>query len=267
MTKIKVCGMTNPDDALCAAELGVDALGFIFYPKSPRYIEPGEARRIIKQLPPLLTKVGVFVNEIPERVKEIIEITGIDALQLHGDERPEYCRGFAMKVIKAFRVSGHFGLKQLRAYDVDAYLLDTYSKDLYGGTGRTFNWEVARKAKEYGRVILAGGLNPGNVGKAITQVKPYAIDVSSGVEIQPGKKDKRKLEELVLQVRKASLSAEQGIRACPERFLRGNCSLKNEQCPGKVHEGLIVGQLPGVASAKGPKGLQPCKVAFHHRSG
>ena len=201
MIKIKICGITNPEDALFAADLGVDALGFVFYPQSPRNIEPKKARKIIQQLPPFLAKVGVFVNETAARVNEIIELTGIDVVQLHGQEAPEYCQRFERKVIKAFRIAPNFDPAQIEVYKVAAYLLDTYLTGICGGTGEIFNWEIAKRAKQYGRIILAGGLNPENIKEAICQVEPYGVDISSGVEIRPGEKDKRKLEQLVLQVR------------------------------------------------------------------
>ena len=201
MARIKICGITNPEDALFAADLGVDALGFVFYPQSPRNIEPKKARKIIQQLPPFLAKVGVFVNETAARVNEIIELTGIDVVQLHGQEAPEYCQRFERKVIKAFRIAPDFDPAQIEVYKVAAYLLDTYLTGICGGTGEVFNWEIAKRAKQYGRIILAGGLNPENIKEAICQVEPYGVDISSGVEIRPGEKDKRKLEQLVLQVR------------------------------------------------------------------
>ena len=201
MARIKICGITNIEDALYAADLGVDALGFVFYSQSPRHIEPKKARKIIQQLPPFLAKVGVFVNERAARVNEIIELTGIDVVQLHGQEAPEYCQRFERKVVKAFRIAPDFDPAQIEVYEVDAYLLDTYVRGIYGGTGEVFNWEIAKRAEQYGRIILAGGLNPGNIKEAICQVEPYGVDISSGVEIRPGEKDKRKLEQLVLQVR------------------------------------------------------------------
>jgi phosphoribosylanthranilate isomerase len=201
MARIKICGITNIEDALYAADLGVDALGFVFYSQSPRHIEPKKARKIIQQLPPFLAKVGVFVNERAARVNEIIELTGIDVVQLHGQEAPEYCQRFERKVVKAFRIAPDFDPAQIEVYEVDAYLLDTYVRGIYGGTGEVFNWEIAKRAEQYGRIILAGGLNPGNIKEAICQVEPYGVDISSGVEIRPGEKDKRKLEQLVFQVR------------------------------------------------------------------
>ncbi|RKY66609.1 MAG: N-(5'-phosphoribosyl)anthranilate isomerase, partial [Candidatus Latescibacterota bacterium] len=136
-----------------------------------------------------LGKVGVFVNETTARVNEIIELTGIDIVQLHGQEPPEYCQKLERKVIKAFRIASNFNLEQLGAYKVDAYLLDTYVKGIYGGTGESFDWEIAKRAKRYGRIIL-GGLNPGNIKAAVGQVSPYAVDIGSGVEIRPGKKER-----------------------------------------------------------------------------
>jgi phosphoribosylanthranilate isomerase len=200
MTKVKICGITNRADALTAAELGADALGFVFYPKSPRYIEPERAREIISRLGPFVIPVGVFVNEERKKIKEIIAVSGIEAVQLHGEESPFYCASFRnVKVIKAFRVSDEFDPKRLSHYAVDACLLDAYSKAAYGGTGETFSWEMARRAKAYGRIILAGGLTPENVARAIREVGPYAVDVSSGVECSPGVKDREKMRAFLAQ--------------------------------------------------------------------
>jgi phosphoribosylanthranilate isomerase len=200
MTKVKICGITNRADALTAAELGADALGFVFYPKSPRYIEPERAREIISRLGPFVIPVGVFVNEERKKIKEIIAVSGIEAVQLHGEESPFYCASFRnVKVIKAFRVSDEFDPERLSHYAVDACLLDAYSKTAYGGTGETFSWEMARRAKAYGRIILAGGLTPENVARAIREVGPYAVDVSSGVECSPGVKDREKMRAFLAQ--------------------------------------------------------------------
>jgi phosphoribosylanthranilate isomerase len=198
MTKVKICGITNRADALSAAEFGADALGFVFYRKSPRYIHPEQAREIISQLGPFTTPVGVFVNDEREKIEEIIEVSGIETVQLHGEESPAYCASFrGVKVIKAFRVSDEFDPERLNDYTVDACLLDAYSKAAYGGTGETFSWETARRAKAYGRIILAGGLTPENVAQAIREVAPYAVDVSSGVEHSPGVKDREKMRALL----------------------------------------------------------------------
>lgn len=198
--KIKVCGITNFEDALAAANYGVDALGFIFYKGSPRYIEPENAKQIISYLPPFITTVGVFVNEDPAKIRFIMEFAGINILQLHGDEPPEACNIWT-RVIKAFRVSALTDLKSLERYRTSANLLDTYSPDIYGGTGRTFNWDIAVEAKRFGQVILSGGLNNENIENAIKWVNPYAVDVNSGIEQYKGKKDLKKMREFIVRAR------------------------------------------------------------------
>lgn len=196
MVKVKICGITNLEDALFAAEYGADALGFVFYEKSPRYIKPEKAKEIISKLPPFITTVGVFVNERTEKMREIMLFSGINILQLHGDEPPEDCHTWH-RVIKAFRVRDFSDLNPLQEYKVSAYLLDTYSPEEYGGTGQIFNWDIAVDAKRFGRIILSGGLNTENVEKAIIYVRPYAVDVSSGVEEDKGKKDLKKMREFI----------------------------------------------------------------------
>jgi len=195
MVRIKICGITNLEDALLAAGLGADALGFIFYPPSTRAVAPDAARAIIAQLPPLVTTVGVFVDEDAALVKELAAQVGLDWVQLHGQETPNYCRSLDRRIIKGFRILDAASLEGLKEYQgvVHAFLLDTYKKGQVGGTGETFDWDLARQARNYGPIILAGGLNPANVARAVEVVQPQAVDVASGVEAAPGKKDPGKL--------------------------------------------------------------------------
>ena len=193
---VKICGITKLEDALIAADLGADILGFIFAKGSPRAISAYEAGEIIGKLLPAITPVGVFVNSPLEEVQAVIEQSGIKCVQLHGKESPYYCQNINVPVIKAFRVNKDFCEEILSEYSVEAYLLDTYVNGTAGGTGKTFDWNIAVKAKSYGRIILAGGLTPENVADAITRVGPYGIDISSGVESAPGKKDREKLKRL-----------------------------------------------------------------------
>lgn len=204
MVKIKICGITNLDDALMAADHGADALGFNFYRKSPRYIAPEKAAEIISQLPPFVVPVAIFVNEREEKIREVQFTTGIKILQLHGDERSGFCERFGNRVIKAFQVKDRESLQQMAHYRVSAFLLDSYKEGLRGGTGETFDWHLAVVAKTFGRVILAGGLTPENVGHAVKLVQPYGVDVAGGVENEKGIKDHGKLKKFISEVRKAS---------------------------------------------------------------
>jgi phosphoribosylanthranilate isomerase len=202
MVKVKICGITNLEDALTATGAGADVLGFILYPKSKRFIKAKDVRKITLNLPPFILKVGVFVNEDPRNVLEILSYAHLDFAQLHGDETPEECEYIgANRVIKVFRLKEVSEVEKIEPYigKIRAILLDTYSKDSYGGTGKTFNWEIAKAVKERFDipVILSGGLNLENVAKAIREVNPYAVDVSSGVETEPGKKDYKKVEAFV----------------------------------------------------------------------
>jgi phosphoribosylanthranilate isomerase len=201
---IKICGITNEEDGLAAARLGADALGFVFAP-SPRRISPEKARQIIKALPPLVQKVGVFVDEDLGEVSSVAEMCGLDILQFHGNESASYCDSCNQRVIKAMRLRNRQDLRSLAEYDgvVHALLLDTYLPDKLGGTGRTFNWEWASEAGKYGRIILAGGLNPGNVAAAISIVKPYGVDASSSLEKSPGVKDHEKMAQFIESVRQS----------------------------------------------------------------
>ena len=204
MVKIKICGITNIDDAMASVDLGADALGFNFYKKSPRYIEPEKAAEIIAQLPPFIVPVAVFVNEREEKIREALTASCIHGVQFHGDETPEFCQRFGNHVIKAFQVKDKESLKHMSHYRVSAYLLDSYREDLRGGTGETFDWHLAVVAKTFGKIILAGGLTPENVSEAVKLVQPYAVDVAGGVEKEKGIKDPVKLKKFVIEVRKAS---------------------------------------------------------------
>ena len=195
MVRVKICGITNLEDALLAADLGAQALGFIFYSKSPRSIKPEAARDIISSLPPLVLSIGVFVDEEAGVVREVAATVGLDWVQLHGQESSEYCRALKRRVIKGFRVQDESSLAVLPDYRdaVQALLLDTYRPGTPGGTGETFDWELARRAQDYGPIILAGGLTAANISQAITVAQPAAVDVASGVEAGPGVKDPEKL--------------------------------------------------------------------------
>lgn len=192
MVKVKICGITNEEDALLAVELGAHAIGFVFA-ESPRKISPVLAQEISNNLPSGVEKVGVFVDEEKDTVYKIASLCNLDILQLHGRESPSYCESFELKIVKAIRAMDYSVLELLSQYKVDAFLLDAYVPNVPGGTGKTFDWGIARRAKDFGRIILSGGLNPDNVGKAIEKVEPYGVDVSSGVEVMPGKKDPEKL--------------------------------------------------------------------------
>jgi phosphoribosylanthranilate isomerase len=204
MTLIKICGITNSIDAVNASRLGVDMLGFVFYGKSKRYIDRKSAARIINELPDTVAKVGVFVDEDADTVRAIAREAGLDALQLHGDEQPDYCSMLKgeFKVIKAFRVKDEKDLQDVNSYDVDYYLIDTYKHSLAGGTGEIFDWKML-KGFEFSRpLILSGGLNAGNVARAIAEVAPYCVDVSTGVEESHGRKSFELLNKFVKEVRR-----------------------------------------------------------------
>lgn len=196
--KLKVCGVTSLEDARTAIDCGAEYLGFNFYPKSPRYIAPKSARAIIERLPDEIISVGVFVNESrPEDVVEILLMSGAKMSQLHGDESPDYCASVgADRVIKALRISDDFDARRVLDYPASAILLDALDPNLYGGTGRTANWAIAREAAKLTKVFLAGGLSPENIIEAIRRVEPFAVDVNSGVESAPGRKDASKLQAL-----------------------------------------------------------------------
>lgn len=198
--RIKICGITNAEDALLAAGLGADALGFIFYTKSRRGVTIPAAAEICRQLPPFVSRVGVFVDESEPVIREAIAACRLTAVQLHGDEPPSFCRRFAVPVIKAVRVRDTASISAAAGYEVDALLLDTYTAASHGGTGQTFDWSLAVRAKSLGRpVILSGGLTADNVAGAIRMVQPYAVDVASGVERAPGRKDAVQLGRFISQ--------------------------------------------------------------------
>ena len=200
--KVKICGTTSLKDAFLAVESGADAIGFIFYKMSPRNISQKEAKEIILQLPPFIETVGVFVNETSDKINRIAEQCKLNSIQLHGEESPALCRRVKRKVIKAFRVKNADSLKSIASYDVSGFLLDSYNDGSKGGTGQVFDWNLALRVKKQGPVILAGGLNPYNVFTAIYQVKPYGVDVCSGVENSPGIKDHEKIREFIKSVRR-----------------------------------------------------------------
>ncbi len=204
MIKVKICGITNFEDAQTAILAGCDMLGFVFYEKSPRYIRPDRAGDIISSLPGEVEKVALFVNEQKKTVIDILnQIKEIDILQFHGDETPDYCNAFNKRIIKAIRVKNKDSVKQMASYNVNFFLLDAFKKDVYGGTGENFEWKLAKDAKAYNvPIILSGGLNPENVKEAIELVEPYAVDVSSGVEISPGRKDPELIKKFIEQVKK-----------------------------------------------------------------
>jgi phosphoribosylanthranilate isomerase len=210
MISVKICGITNAEDALCAAQSGAAAVGFIFYRASPRYIEPEKARSIIEILPPNLVKVGVFVNETAEEVKRIFDYCALDMLQLHGDESPDYCRQFSAKrVIKALELKSEEDLKTALRYDVAAILVDSRHAGLFGGTGKKADWDLARRISQ--PLILSGGLNEDNVGEALQTIEPVTLDINSGVEMWPGKKDSAKLVRIMEIIKAQALNKKTSI--------------------------------------------------------
>jgi phosphoribosylanthranilate isomerase len=196
--RVKICGITSVEDALAAVEAGADALGFMFYERSPRYISTNTASAIKNALPPFVVRVGVFADAT-ENVIRTATLSGLNALQFHGNEPPEFIKRFSpITTIKAFRIQNAASLATLVAYNTSAWLLDSYTPAQLGGTGNTFNWDLACQARKFGRpIILAGGLTPENVAEAVRKVRPYAVDVSSGVESSPGKKDHAKVAAFI----------------------------------------------------------------------
>ena len=204
MTRIKICGITSIKDAVEASKLGIDMLGFVFYEKSKRCVSPKLVKAITNELTASVDRVGVFVDERPEEVLAIAADCGLTMLQFHGDETPEYCAAFkdGFKIIKAFRIKDRQSLKKTSEYDVDLFLLDAYSPEMAGGTGETFDWKVLNDFEFLKPIILSGGLTPQNIAQAIEEVSPYGVDVSTGVESSPGKKDVNLMSQFVMNVRK-----------------------------------------------------------------
>ncbi len=194
--KVKICGITRLEDALAAVRLGVDALGFNFWPRSKRYLPPAAARDIVRRLPPLVTAVGVFVDPSRDEVLRAVDASGVGVAQLHGDESPELCLSLPLPVLKAIRVVDAGSLVQLASYDVRGFLLDTPGPG-YGGSGRTFDWSLVAEVARELPIVLAGGLTPENVGEAVRVVHPWAVDVASGVESAPGVKDEDRMRRFI----------------------------------------------------------------------
>jgi phosphoribosylanthranilate isomerase len=201
-TWVKICGITNLGDAQAAVEARADALGFVFYEKSPRHMTIPAAAGIAKQLPGFVMRAGVFVNALKADVLRAIGECGLNLLQFHGDEPPEYCSQFGLMSMKAFRMRDAETLKELPKYKTDAWLLDAYSPEAVGGSGEKFNWDLAVEAQKFGKpIFLAGGLTPENVAEAVRKVRPFGVDVSSGVEASPGRKDHVKLRAFINAVK------------------------------------------------------------------
>jgi phosphoribosylanthranilate isomerase len=207
---VKVCGITNVEDAMAAVEAGADALGFIFYEQSPRYVVPAVAGRIIAELPPLVMPIGVFVNERLSTVRSVMDRCGLAMAQLHGDEDASYCHELSRPAMKALRLKNRGALLALAEYQgrgrVRGFVLDAFSEAAYGGTGQITDWGLAAEVAKSTPVLLAGGLTPENVAEAIRVVRPYGVDVSSGVESAPGKKNHAKIRAFLDAVRVVSSS-------------------------------------------------------------
>ncbi len=204
MTRVKICGITNVQDALLAIEAGADALGFIFVEGTPRYVQPAHVEGIIRRLPPFVVTVGVFANQPLPEVERLAKALQLSVVQLHGDEDPGECRRLTLRFIKAVRMKDPSSLEIFPRYpEATAFLLDSFAEGRLGGTGHPFPWELAERAKAYGPIILSGGLTPQNVEEAVTKVRPYGVDVSSGVEASPGRKDPEKLREFIRRAKGA----------------------------------------------------------------
>jgi phosphoribosylanthranilate isomerase len=204
-TQVKICGVTNVADALAAAEAGADMIGLNFYEHSPRFLSLHTAAEISRALPPFVLRVGVFVNPEPTQVMEAISACGLNLLQFHGDEDSDFCTQFGLMSVKALRVRDEESLQSLMNFNTDAFLLDAFSKSGLGGTGEKFNWDLAVEAQKFGKpIFLAGGLTPENVAAAVAKVRPFAVDVSSGVESAPGKKDTAKVKAFIVAAKSSA---------------------------------------------------------------
>lgn len=206
--KVKICGITNSDDALAAVTAGADALGFVFHKASPRYVTAEVVRRIVALLPPFVLPVGVFVNEDMKVVRDLMDSCGLALAQLHGDESAAYCEQLGRPALKAIRLRDMGSFLSLAEYKgragVRGFVIDAYSESAYGGTGHTADWSLAAEAAKTAAILLAGGLTPDNVGEAIVKVRPYGVDVSSGVEVSPGQKDHGKVKAFIQAVKLVS---------------------------------------------------------------
>ncbi len=202
---VKICGITNLDDAKYAIRCKADAVGFVFDKESPRHVAPQRASEIVAQLPEYISKIGVFVNADRRFIHDVVSTVNLSAVQLYGHEGADDLINYETSVIKAFRVKNDFDIAVMRNYIVDAFLLDTHKEGGAGGTGLTFNWNIALRAKEFGRVILSGGLDPENIEEAVRFVQPYGVDVCSGVEKEPGKKDPAKVREFIMRAKSVRL--------------------------------------------------------------
>ena len=205
-TIIKVCGLIQADEALACVELGVQWLGFNCYQGSKRYLPPEAIATIVKQLPPAVQTVGVFVNASAKEIGEILQQTGLHVAQLHGDESPGFANALQVPWFRAFRVGGDLAEEEIRSYSQELFLLDAAQTGQYGGTGHAFDWKVATRLRDHGKLLLAGGLRPANVKEAILQVRPFGVDVASGVESAPGRKDRQKVANFVTAVAQAEAS-------------------------------------------------------------
>jgi phosphoribosylanthranilate isomerase len=206
VTRVKICGITAAEDAVAAVEAGADALGFVFAPGSARLVRPDLVERIVRDLPPFVTAVGVFVDQPLAEVQQVVGRCRLQAVQLHGDEPEEYSRSLPTRVIRAIRVRDARDLAPIGAYPAHAFLLDAFVEGKAGGTGTAISWDLARQAKGRAPIILSGGLRPETVAQAVRTVRPYGVDVSSGVEASPGRKDHKKVREFIAAVREADCS-------------------------------------------------------------